>query len=90
MTEIDVLVRVLPGNDEVDVTLPVNATASDVIETLLDNGIAERMDASGNMISYKLVAKGKNETIDEEETLEAARIQKGDILLMTPILVAGN
>lgn len=86
---ISVIVRVLPNNEDVEVKLPVEATASDVIETLLENGIGERIDQTGNPISYKLIPKGKNIEIGEDETLSVAQVQSGDVILMTPVLVAG-
>lgn len=87
--EISVIVRVKPSNEDVDVNLPLNATASDVIETLLDNGIGSKKDDEGNDMTYQLVPKGKNTPIEEDETLSKAQIQDGDVLLMLPMFVAG-
>lgn len=87
--EISVIVRVLPKNEDVDVNLPVEATAHDVIESLLDEGVGVRVDQNGQPVSYRLIPKGKNSEIDENESLGQAKIQNGDILLMTPTIVAG-
>lgn len=88
-TSIKVIVRVLPQNEDVDVELPLNATAKDVIESLLDSGIGQRNDNVGNPITYNLTPKGRNIVIDENETLGAAQVQEGDVILMTPVFVAG-
>ncbi|MTB52930.1 EsaB/YukD family protein [Lewinella sp. W8] len=87
---VNVIVRVLPDNEDIDVSLPLTATATDVIEKLLENGIGSKTDASGNPISYQLAPKGKGRNINPEETLEAAQVQEGDVIMMTPIFVAGN
>lgn len=88
--EISVVVRVLPNNEDIDVNLPLDATASDVIETLLDNNIGQRSDTQGNPITYRLAPKGKNMSLAEDETLGDAGVQNGDILLMMPDFVAGG
>ena len=87
--KIKVIVRVFPNNEDVDVDLPLNATANDVIETLLEAGIGDRLDNSGNPITYTLTPKGKNVVIEENETLGSAQVQDGDVILMTPVFVAG-
>lgn len=89
--EIEVIVRVLPNGDELDVSLPLNATATDVIETLLDSGSGiPRVDPQGNHYSYSLVVKGQGTKLEGHETLGHARIYDGDVLLLTPHLVAGQ
>ncbi|MBK9013926.1 MAG: EsaB/YukD family protein [Saprospiraceae bacterium] len=89
--EISIVIRVMPNADDVDVTLPLNATATDVIETLVGDpslGIP-RIDQQGNPISYKLAPKGKNRELGEDETLGHGEVQDGDILLMMPVVIAG-
>ena len=86
---IKVIIKVLPSNEDVDVELPVNATPADIIEKMLESGIGPRNDNAGNPITYNLTPKGKNIVIGEDETLGAAQVQEGDVLLMTPVFVAG-
>ena len=86
---IKLIIRVLPNNEDVDVDVPLDATAKDIIDTLLDSDIGQRHDNSGTPITYNLTPKGKNIVIEEHQTLEEAGIQEGDILLMTPVFVAG-
>lgn len=88
--EIGVVVRVMPNADDIDVNLPLSATALDVIETLLESGLGiPRVDQQGNGISYKLAPKGSNRAINEGETLGEAQVKDGDILLMMPQVIAG-
>lgn len=87
---IKVIVRIVSSNEDIDVDLPLDATANDVIETLLEAGVAPRNDNSGTPITYQLTPKNRRSiVIEEEQTLESAQIQEGDVLLMTPIFVAG-
>ena len=88
-TSIKVIVRIVSTNEDVDVDLPINATAADVIESLLEGGVCGRNDHAGNPITYQLTPKGKGVIIGEDETLAEAKIQEGDVLLMTPVFVAG-
>jgi hypothetical protein len=88
--EVNVVIRIMPNADDVDVSLPLNATPSDVIETLLEAGLGTpRVDQQGNAISYQLVPKGSNAAIGEEQTLGEGKIQAGDIILMIPRVIAG-
>lgn len=88
-TNIKVIVRVVSANVDIDVDLPLNATATDIIETLLEEDVAPRNDHAGNPITYHLTPKGRNVIIAEDETLADAKIQEGDVILMTPVFVAG-
>lgn len=88
--EISVVIRVMPNADDVDVSLPLNATPADVIETLLDADLdIPRVDPQGNPISFQLVPKGANVALDESESLKEGRVQDNDIILMIPKVIAG-
>jgi hypothetical protein len=87
--EISVIVRVMPDNEDVEVTLPLNATATDVLESLFESGIGKRSDQQGNPVIYRLVPKGKDVAIGENQSLGEAQVQNADTLLMMPELVAG-
>jgi len=88
--EINVIVRVMPNADDVDVSLPLNATPLDIIEEMLSANLGiPRVDQQGNPISYKLNVKGRNDTLKEYETLASAQVQDSDIILMMPQVKAG-
>lgn len=88
--EINVVIRVMPNMDDVDISVPTEATASDIVETLLDAGLGiPRLDQQSNPITYQLVPKGRNEPLDNQNSVEAAKVQNGDIILMIPKIIAG-
>jgi len=89
--EINVVIRVMPNADDVDVSLPLNATPSDVIDTLLNADLdIPRIDPQGNPISFQLVPKGANAALNEGDTLKEGRVQDSDIILMIPKVIAGG
>lgn len=88
--EINVVVRIMPNADDVDVSLPLSATPNDVIETLLDANLGvPKTDQQGNAISYQLVPKGSNAALKDNQTLQEGRLQAGDVVLMIPRVIAG-
>lgn len=88
--EINVVIRIMPNMDDVDISVPMEATAADIVETLLDAGLGiPRLDQQSNPITYQLVPKGKNEPIENEVSLSTATVQNGDIILMIPKIIAG-
>ena len=88
--EINVVVRIMPNADDVDVSLPLSATPNDVIETLLDANLGvPKTDQQGNAISYQLVPKGGNVALKDTQTLQEGRLQAGDVILMIPRVIAG-
>jgi uncharacterized ubiquitin-like protein YukD len=89
MSTLKIVVRLVAKNEDVDVEFPAEATASDVINAILDGGMVDRRDAAGNNITYQLSPKGANRVINENETLVQAQVQDGDVLLMNPVLLAG-
>ena len=88
--EIQVIIRVMPNAEDIDVSLPLSATANDVIESLLEADLGiPKLDNEGKAISYRLTPKGSNQNIGEFQSLGSVQVQTGDILLMTPDVVAG-
>jgi hypothetical protein len=88
--EINIIIRVMPNMDDVDISVHLDSTSTDIVEALLDSNLGiPRLDNQSNPISYQLVPKGKNESIDGPTTLEKAQVQNGDIILMLPRIIAG-
>jgi len=91
MSEISVIVRVMPNAEDVDIDLPLEASPADIIEEMLNAGLdIPRIDQQGSTISYKLVPKGRQQALADYETLGQAQVQNGDILLMIPQVRAGK
>lgn len=86
---VNIVIRVMPAGDELDVELPVFATGKEIIEELLSQKIAPRNDPDGNPYVYKLVSKRSNQEIKEEKTLQALDIKEGETIYFVPKLVAG-
>lgn len=86
---VNIVIRVMPAGDELDVELPVFATGKEIIEELLSNRIAPRNDPDGNPYVYKLVSKRSNQEIKEDKTLQALDIREGETIYFVPKLVAG-
>lgn len=81
-------IRVMPKGDELDVELPVFSTGKDIIEELLDAGVAPRHDGEGNLYVYELISKASNLKIGESRTLSNLGIREGEVLYLVPKLVA--
>jgi len=88
--EINIIIRIMPTADDIEVSLPLDATPKDVIDALLDAGLGiPKLDDQGNPISYKLVPKEKGQEIPLDNTLMDAEVQESDVVLMLPMVWAG-
>lgn len=86
---ITVIIRLLPGGDELDVELPLFSTGKEIVEELLNADLVPRTDPQGNPYTYKLVSKDSSLEIVPEKTLFDLGVKDGNTLLLTPQLVAG-
>lgn len=86
---LNVVVRIMPSGDELDVELPVQATGKMIIGELLDASVAPRVDGEGNPYVYELISKMSNTRISDDKTLEELGIREGETLFLVPKLVAG-
>lgn len=87
--ELNLIVRVMPGGDELDVELSRYDRGADIIEALLGEGVAPSTDPEGNPFVYELVSKASQVKIEGDKTLHDLQIREGDTLLFIPNLVAG-
>lgn len=86
---INIAIRVMPRGDELDVELPVFSTGKDIIDELLNSGVAPRTDGEGNPYVYELISKASNVKIGENKTLIDLGIREGETIYFVPKLVAG-
>lgn len=86
---INIVVRLLPSGDELDVELPVLTTGKEIIDRLLNEDVAPRVDQDGNPYVYELVSKTQNVRLEDNKTLFDVGIRDGDTLYFVPRLVAG-
>ena len=86
---LNIVIRLMPSGDELDVELPVFSTGREITEELLSQSIAPRTDPEGNPYVYELISKSSNVKIDEQKTLDDVGIKDGETLYFVPKLVAG-
>ncbi|GAB4416777.1 MAG: hypothetical protein OHK0039_26440 [Bacteroidia bacterium] len=87
---INVIIRLMPGGDELDVELPLYSTGKEIIDELLNGDMVPRNDPQGNPYTYKLVSKDSGLEIVPEKSLFSLGVKKGNTLLLMPELVAGR
>ena len=86
---INIVIRLMPSGDELDVELPVFTTGKEIMDHLLSEKAAPRSDQEGNPYVYELISKASNARIDDDKTLYDVGIQEGETLYFVPKLVAG-
>ena len=91
--KVKVIIRVMPSGDEIDATLPVKATAAQIIKKLLSDSNLKlsKNDNQGNPITYELQCKQSGKNLSQKgESLEQAGVKDGNTLLLTPSVIAGK
>lgn len=89
MSKINVTIRISMSQEEVDITLPVTATASQIINKLIGAGLGiSKVDESGDPYVYDLIHKASASRIGEDQMLEETKVRDGDILILSQDLVA--
>ena len=86
--DINVTVRIMPKGEELEIELPPLMTGHEIINEILEHGAAPRTDPEGNAYSYELISKTTNTKI-EMQSLHDCNVKNGEILYLTPKLVAG-
>ncbi|MGK0366475.1 MAG: hypothetical protein ACI85O_003548 [Saprospiraceae bacterium] len=86
---INIVVRIMPGGDELEVELPIYSTGKEIKEELLDAKVAPRTDPEGVAYVYDLIFKRKGAKITDEKTLYDLQIEAGDTLFLAPRMNAG-
>lgn len=89
MSNISIVIRIMPQAEDLDVDLPLHCTGKQIVEELLGNNIVNRNDDQGNPIVYELVSKALGKKIRPEDQLQDLAIPNGDTLLLTPKVFAG-
>ena len=89
MSNLNVIVRIMPGGEELDVKLPRHSTGNKITEELLGAKVAPSSDPDGNPYVYDLVTKRDNIRIEPDKTLHDLGINDGETILFIPQLIAG-
>jgi len=85
---LDLIIRIQPEGQEFDIELPAYTTGKEIVEELLDEGLAPRHDPERQPYVYDLISK-KEGKIGEDKTLHDMGIRAGDTLYLSPRLNAG-
>jgi hypothetical protein len=92
MDKVDLTLRILPLNTELQIDLPLNTTTAQLLQKLLDNATQfgfPLTDREGNRFSYKLIDQGNGRDLPLTESLGQAGIHAGSTILLAPVLVGG-
>ncbi|MBK8193656.1 MAG: GTP-binding protein [Lewinellaceae bacterium] len=83
---INIVIRVMPNGDELDVELPGLALGSEIITELLAAKVAPRVDPNGVPIQYDLVSKTIGKKMPPNQTVFDFGVKEGDVLYFLPVL----
>lgn len=86
--EVNIIIRILPQADEVEVSLPLTITSKELIEQLLNSDLGIRRKDNDNEIIYQLIPKVSSIPLNKNDTLFEANVKEGDVILMIPPLFA--
>ncbi len=79
----------MPQGEDLDIELPPLMSGKEIIREIINHGAAPSTDPEGNAYSYELITKRNNTKIENESLLDC-NVQNGEILYLTPKLVAGQ
>lgn len=88
MSDLNLVVRVMPNGEEYDMTLSRFTTGSEITDQLLKAQVAPRVDSDGEPYLYELVTKGDHIRIGSNQSLHDLGISDGEIILFIPDLPA--
>ena len=77
--EIDLIVIIFPSGDAIDIELPIDATAGDIIEVFRDSDLLPE-----KVGEYKLVNKNNGNELDYTANMRTSKVRDGDTLILTP------
>ena len=86
---IGIVIRVMPKGNELDVELPLFSTGKEIVDAMIQDGVAPRIDPEGNPYVYELFSKLSYTKIEDQKSLYDCGVQDGETLFLTPKLVAG-
>lgn len=85
----DITVVDATGTKTEEATVPANAAAGRIMAKLVELMELPSVGPDGQLLSYKFHHKQTGRQIDDQETLEAAGVQDGDVLRLVPEITAG-
>ncbi|MGB3799255.1 MAG: hypothetical protein WA952_05525, partial [Lewinella sp.] len=64
---LNIVVRVMPGGEQLDVELPRFSTGQEILEGLLSENVAPRQTQQGEPLFYELISKTGNVRIEDHK-----------------------
>ncbi len=78
------------GNKKMTASLPRKAPVNRIMVLLVDRMNLPRNSPDGQLMSYKFHHKASGRQLLDEESLDAAGVQEGDVLRIQPEITAGS
>lgn len=85
----DITIVDATGSKTEEATVPGNAAAGRIMSKLVELMELPSVGPDGLPVSYKFLHKQSGRHVQDDETLEQAGVQDGDVLRLVPELVAG-
>jgi uncharacterized ubiquitin-like protein YukD len=89
MTTLQVQIQDATGNKRQDADIPADATVERLVAVLVERMRFPQHGPDGQLLSYKLQLKRTGRQLLDEQTLDAAGVQNGDVLRLLPEITAG-
>lgn len=89
MSKLSVVIRIMPGGEDLDVTLPYSSTGDEITRKLLEAKVAPGADGEGNPFVYELVTERDNVRIAAEKSLHDLGVTDGETIFFIPSITAG-
>jgi len=89
MKKVDVIIMDATGNKEQKATVPADVPINRIIGRLVEMMKLPTTAPNGEPMSYKFHHKASGKQLREEQTLEEAGVQDGDVLRLQPEITAG-
>ncbi len=89
MTMLNVQIWDATGNKRQDVEVPANAPINRLVAVLLERLKMPQNAPDGQPLSYKFHHKNSGRQLLDDQTLEEAGVNPGDILRLQPEITAG-
>jgi uncharacterized ubiquitin-like protein YukD len=90
MAKINVTIIDVTGNKEQKAVLPDDAPVRRIIAKLIQMMELPATGPDGQPMSYKFVHKASGRQLTDEQTLNQASVQDGDVLRLQPEITAGE
>lgn len=88
--DINVIIKIMPGGEEIEVALSIFSTGAEIIEALIRNERIPRTEGEGNPYVYSLRSEEGALKIKENASLSELGIREGAVIWCIPELINGS